>query len=125
VPVTVVYVPSPPSVYRHGGDTVMLKQVFAPGDPGGPAYRFGFAASPAAIYASSAMACTRIRAATPEGVAFIDARPAFRKAAATALLHGPRDWNHPNELGYRTLGALVAGRIDLRDRDTCDDRWEK
>jgi hypothetical protein len=120
VPVTVVYVPSAPSVYRHGGDTVMLKQVFAPGDPGGPAYRFGVAASPAAIYARSEMACTRIREATPDGVAFIDARPAFRKAAATAFLHGPRDWNHPNELGYRTLGALVAARLDQRTRDGCD-----
>jgi hypothetical protein len=120
VPITVVYVPSAPSVYRHGGDTVVLKQVFAPGDPGGPAYRFGVRASPAAIYASSEMACTRIRAVTPEGVAFVDARPAFRKVAATAFLHGPRDWNHPNELGYRTLGALVAARLDQRTRDACD-----
>jgi hypothetical protein len=120
VPVTVVYVPSAPSVYRHGGDTVLLKEVFAPGDPGGPTYKFGLRASPAAIYAGSETACTRIRDATPEGVAFIDARPAFRKAAATAFLHGPRDWNHPNELGYHVLGALVAARLDQRTRDACD-----
>ena len=120
VPVTVVYVPSAPSVYRHAGETVMLKQVFAPSDPGGPTYKFGFRASPAKIYAKSQMACTKIRDATPEGVAFVDARPALRKAATKAFVHGPRDWNHPNELGYRTLGALVAQKIDQRDRDTCD-----
>jgi hypothetical protein len=120
VPVTVVYVPAAPSVYRHGGATVVVKEVFAPSDPGGPTFKFGVAASPAAIYARSQMACMKIRDATPEGVAFIDARPAFRKAAASAFLHGPRDWNHPNELGYRTLGALVAGKVGQRGHDACD-----
>jgi hypothetical protein len=38
-------------------------------------------------------------------------------------VHGPRDWNHPNELGYRTLGTLVAQKIDQREPDVCDDRW--
>jgi hypothetical protein len=120
VPIMVVYVPSAPSVYRHGGDTVTLKQVFAPGDPAGPTFKYGLKASPAAIYAVSETACSAIRDATPEGVAFIDARPAFRKVAATAFLHGPRDWNHPNELGYRTLGALVAARLEQRTHDACD-----
>ncbi len=120
VPITVVYVPSAPSVYRHGGATVMLKEVFAPRDPGGPTFRFGVRAAPAAIYAKSQMACTWIRDATPEGVAFIDARPAFRRAAAKAPVHGPRDWNHPNELGYRALGALVAEKLEQSGHDACD-----
>jgi hypothetical protein len=120
VPVTVVYVPSPPSVYRHGGATVLLKEVFAPSDPGGPAFRFGLALAPAAIYARSQLACTRIRDATPDDVAFVDARPALRRAAARAPVHGPRDWNHPNELGYRTLGALVAEKIAQTGHDACD-----
>ena len=85
VPITVVYVPSAPSVYRHGGATVMLKQVFAPSDPGGPTYKYGLPVSPAAIYARSELACTKIRDATPEGVAFIDARPAFRKGGGERL----------------------------------------
>jgi hypothetical protein len=124
VPVTVVYVPSPASVYRHAGDTVVLMQVFAPSDPAGPSYRFGLKAAPAEVYARSQMACTKIRDATPEGVAFVDARPALRRAGAQAPVHGPHDWNHPNELGYRTLGALVAEKIDQRDRGACDDRWD-
>jgi hypothetical protein len=44
----------------------------------------------------------------------------LRKVAATTFVHGPRDWNHPNELGYRTLGALVAARLDQRTHDACD-----
>ena len=124
VPITVVYVPSAPSVYRHGSATVLLKEVFAPSDPGGPAFKYALPVPSATIFAKSQMACTRIREATPEGVAFIDARPAFRRAATQAPVHGPRDWNHPNELGYRTLGALVAEKIDQRDHDACDDRWE-
>ena len=120
VPVTVVYVPSAPSVYRHGGETVLLKEVFAPSEAGGPTYKFGLPASPATIYAKSQMACTRVRDATPEGVAFIDARPVFRAAAQKAFVHGPRDWNHPNELGYRILGALVAEKIDQRAHNACD-----
>jgi len=120
VPVTVVYIPSAPSVYRHGGETVMLKQVFEPGAPGGPTTRFGIHVPPAAIYARSELACMAVRAATPEDVAFVDARPALRKVAATTFVHGPRDWNHPNELGYRTLGALVVARLDQRTHDACD-----
>jgi len=120
IPITMVYVPSPPSVYRYGGSTVMLREVFTPNEPGGPTYKFGLRASPATIYAKSQMACTKIRDATPADVAFIDARPAFRAAAETAFLHGPRDWNHPNELGYRTLGALVAEKIEQRAHDACD-----
>jgi hypothetical protein len=119
VPITVVYLPSAASVYRHGGETVLVAEVFAPGDPGGPAYEI-LRAAPAEIYAKSRMACTRIRDATPEGVAFIDARPALRRAAAQAFVHGPRDWLHPNELGYRTLGTLVAEKIAQTGHDACD-----
>ena len=43
-------------------------------DPGGPTFKFGLRVAPDTIYARSQMACTHIRAATPEGVAFIDAR---------------------------------------------------
>jgi hypothetical protein len=124
VPVTAVYVPSPPTVYRHAGKEVHVKEVFVPSGPNGPTFRFGFTVPAADIYARSQMTCEKIRAATiAAGAGFIDARPAFRKAAAKAFVHGPRDWNHPNELGYRTLGTLVAGKIDQSQPDACDDRW--
>ena len=122
-PVTVVYVPSPPSVYRHAGD-VHVKEVYEVDEARGPTFKFGLAVPPADIYARSQLTCDKIRAATLAGGAgFIDARPALRKAAAHAFVHGPRDWNHPNELGYRTLGTLVAEKIGRPEPDACDDRW--
>jgi hypothetical protein len=120
VPITVTYVPAASSVYRFARESVVVKEVFAPSDPAGSTYKFGLQVPPAAIRAKSQVACLKIRAATPQDVAFIDARPAFRKAATTAFVHGPRDWNHPNELGYRTLGALVAGKSDWRGHELCD-----
>jgi hypothetical protein len=126
VPVTAVYVPSPPSVYRHAGEEVHVKEVFAPRDPGGPTFKFGLTAAPAAIYAKSQMTCEKIRDATVRaGAAFIDARPTFRREAAKAFVHGPRDWNHPNETGYRALGRLVAERLERLEQAPCDDRWDE
>jgi len=124
IPVTIVYVPAPPTVYHLAGD-VHVKEVYAPSDPGGPTYKFGQVVAPVQIYARSQMTCQKIRAATVAGGAgFIDARPAFRRAAAKAFIHGPRDWNHPNQLGYTVLGTLVAQKIDQKEPDACDDSWE-
>jgi len=124
-PVTIVYVPAPSSVYRHAGSTVLVKEVYAPSDPNGPIYKFGVKVMPAEIYARSQMVCSKIRAATIAGGAgFVDARPAFRRAAARAFIHGPRDWNHPNRLGYTVLGTLVAEKIDQSEPDACGDNWE-
>jgi hypothetical protein len=124
VPVTIVYIPAPPSVYRHAGHGVHVKEVFVPSSPGRPTFKYGVVVAPAAIYARSQMTCEKIRNATLAADAgFVDARPAFRTAAAKAFVHGPRDWNHPNELGYRTLGALVAGQLEKRGPDACDDTW--
>jgi hypothetical protein len=128
VPVAIVYVPAPPTVYRAAvekdGALVHVKEVFVPSDPAGPTFKFGLTVPASQIYERSQMTCEKILAATrAAGAGFIDARPAFRAAAAKAFIHGPRDWNHPNELGYRTLGALVAARLDHPEPATCDDRW--
>ena len=125
VPVAIVYVPSPPTAYRAAGEgDVHVKEVFVPSDPAGPTFKFGLTVPASQIYARSQLTCEKLLAATRgAGADFIDARPAFRAAAAKAFVHGPRDWNHPNELGYRTLGALVAARLDHPGPDACDDRW--
>ena len=125
IAVTIVYVPAPPTVYRLAGEGVHVKEVYAPSDPKGPTYKFGQVVPPALIYARSQLTCGKIRAAAiAGGAAFIDARPAFRRAAAKAFVHGPRDWNHPNQLGYTVLGTLVAQKIDQKEPDACDDSWE-
>jgi hypothetical protein len=50
-------------------------------------------------------------------------RPALRAAAAKALIHGPRDWNHFNDAGYRVLGETLAKSIGDTASTACRD-WE-
>jgi hypothetical protein len=78
----------------------------------------------AEIYARSQRICNGIRAATlNNGAGFVDARLVLRAAASRQPVHGPRDWAHPNEVGYRVIGALVAKHLDDRPTEACDDRW--
>jgi len=102
VPVTMVYLPSPLSVYRHGKGSV--------------AYQLGAEPSSTAptseVLRHSDMICGMVHAASVEQrVRFLDARPALSAAAATTVIHGPRDWYHFNEAGYRVLGNLLVERL--------------
>ena len=42
------------------------------------------------------------------GYAFVDIGGPFREASQENFLHGPRDWKHPNRMGYTVLGREVA-----------------
>jgi hypothetical protein len=114
VPTTIVYIPSPLSVYRNAGDTV--------------SYTFernrkvvGSGKFPNAMVSSNSdRICIGIgQAAARRGAAFIDARPTLRQAALSRTVHGPTDWNHLNENGYRALGEMVARRIADSGVDAC------
>ena len=128
VPVTLVYIAAPGAIYRHAGATVQAGEYYDPKDQptiGHEHWTFGGNFPAAAMYAVSQKICERIRKVTlAHHIGFIDTRPAFRKAAATVPLHGPRDWGHLNEAGYRLLGSILAGRIDEPAADACDDRWD-
>jgi len=127
VPTTVVYIPSPATVYRYAGTKVVSEEIYVPTEPqeiGHPTLVSGREFPVSAVYERSQEICQKIRAISiAQGTEFIDTRPAFRKAAANRAVHGPRDWNHLNEAGYRLLGKLLAGRINERPADLCDDRW--
>jgi hypothetical protein len=115
-PVTVVYLPSPAAIYRHADASVDVYTRWPLNE---------VQALPAAeIYASSQRTCERIRDLTlARGARFIDVRPALREAAASAVIHGPRDWNHFNAAGYRVLGETLARTIDDRASNACRD-WD-
>lgn len=114
--IAVVYLPSPAAIYRHAGLSVdaytrwPLNEVQAvPVDE---------------IYAASQRTCEQIRKlALAHRARFIDMRPALRAAAATAPIHGPQDWNHFNDAGYRVLGEALAATIDDGASPECRD-WE-
>ena len=126
-PTTVVYIPSPAASYRHAGPSVTAKDFthrFLPDASGSSttAQRPSFPVS--AVYAYSQRLCQKIRdASLKEGVSFVDLRSAFRQAGVRQAVHGPTDWNHPNEAGYRLLGAVVAKHLHDHPTDACDDSW--
>jgi hypothetical protein len=127
VPTTVVYIPSPSATYRHASAEVMGRDIYEPevSRKSGRAVLVDGGTFPvAAVYARSQRICEGIRAATlNNGAGFVDTRPALRTAGTRAPVHGPRDWKHVNETGYRLIGALVAKHLDDRPADACDDRW--
>ena len=103
VPTTVVYVPSPLSVYHLAEEEVsycLYAVNSAPADK---------------VEAHSDLISSLVaKSAASQGFQFLDARSALRAVAANTIIHGPRDWDHFNEAGYRALGALVASRVTAR-----------
>ena len=101
-PVTVAYIPAPLSVYRLAGDTVRIHSL-AQRRSEFPAVRVG---------RNSDLTCRLVREVTlRHGAGFLDTRPALRAAASAEVIHGPTDWYHFNETGYRLLGTLVSERL--------------
>jgi len=92
----VVYIPSPLVVYRLAGE----------GSKGeGEASR---GPNPPAVQARSRALRDRVGALVREtGTAFVDATPGIQRAGKTHFLHGPRDWRHLNQRGYRELAGAV------------------
>jgi len=102
VPITVVDVPSPASIYTFAAEAIVT--------------HFGsqpiITASPAQVAMRSDLICDLLRAATlAHGAAYVDARPAVRKAAKTTLIHGPIDWDHFNKVGQHILAEIVVQQI--------------
>jgi hypothetical protein len=100
VPTTVVYIPSPLGVYHVATESVSY-------------CLDGVGVSSIAKTQQNSDFISNLVKATSidQGVGFLDARPTLRALAATTVIHGPRDWNHLNEAGYRALGSLVAAQV--------------
>lgn len=64
------------------------------------------------IYRKSDELCDQVAlVASRLGSSFLDLRPYARLQAKGNPLHGPKDWNHFNRLGYEALGKAVAERL--------------
>lgn len=100
VPTTIVYIPSPLSLYHFAGEEVSYCTVPAS------------ASSAAKVERNSDFISGLVQqSAINQGIDFIDPRPPLRALATTAVIHGPKDWDHFNEAGYRALGAFVASHV--------------
>ncbi|GJL80178.1 MAG: hypothetical protein NPINA01_31670 [Nitrospinaceae bacterium] len=98
--IAVVYIPSPLSSYQWVSPTVTTVT-----SKGTVAFKSSL------IHERSQELCLKIeRIARKYDYKFADTRKFFRKAAAKEPIHGPKDWLHPNEAGYRALaqGILTA-----------------
>jgi hypothetical protein len=101
VPITVVYVPAPASIYTFAEDAIVIG-----------VGQSTVTASPTQVAVRSDLICDLLRTATlAHGAAYLDARPALRKAAKTRVLHGPIDWGHLNKAGYHVLADIVVQQI--------------
>ncbi len=112
--ITVVYIASPAALYRHAEALVDVYTRW-PLNEVRPVPE-------SEIDEASQRTCGQIRAMTlANGARFIDTRPALRAAAKAAPIHGPQDWNHFNDEGYRVLGEMLARTIDDRASTECVD----
>jgi hypothetical protein len=106
-PATMVYLPSPAATYRYAVAAV---------DGAHGRYPAG------ELYERSQKTCEEIRRISlAQGVRFIDMRPPLRAAGARQLIHGPRDWFHFNETGYRTIAGVLAQTLDDPASTPCRD----
>jgi hypothetical protein len=114
LPITTVYIPSPLAIYQLNGTIICRIEPEEAGLKG--------KTSPEEVTRHSDHLCNLVRAvSTHRDVGFIDARPMLRAAAATEIIHGPIDWTHLNEKGYRALAGMLASRLGERQsNDACN-----
>jgi len=94
----VLRVPSPAGLYAFADQRVSVQGLRGAAD---------FPAD--AIRARSGELGARVNEiALRHGALYVDASPALRDAAASSLIHGPRDWRHLNRRGQTVLGELAA-----------------
>lgn len=106
----VVYLPSVATVYDMVGDTVDLQNY-----DGRTRHEYPVAEAMAHSVWLRRMTGDLCRR---QGVMFIDATDDLRAAAGRERIHGPEDWNHFNEIGYRALGeSVVRAMSDLWPAD--------
>jgi hypothetical protein len=110
VPITMVYVPSPLSIYRHATDTISFCSV-----TGG-----GLLAKAITERHHDLIRDMVERISAEQRVDFVDSTPALRAAARTNVIHGPQDWDHLNKIGYQALGTFVAARFRQSAEDTSE-----
>ena len=106
--VTIVYIPSPISVYKWASPTITIV--------GGTVTPVGV--TPVVrVYQRSDEIFEQIKTiAEKYNHPLIDTRPLLRATALKEPVHGPRDWYHPNKKGYEAIAQGVLENTSLLKR---------
>ena len=98
--VTIVYIPSPISVYKWASPTITLE-----GGDVNPVVR---------VYQRSDEIFEQIKTiAEKYNHPLIDTRPFLRATAVKEPVHGPRDWYHPNKKGYEAIAQGIMENTSI------------
>lgn len=99
--ITVVYIPSPLSIYLRLGPAVAYDDS-----------NFIGAFTAEQVLPRAKQVCELVRSASMRAhVGFVDPGRALREAATIQPIHGPLDWVHFNARGYRVFGKVLADRL--------------
>ena len=106
--VTIVYIPSPISVYKWASPTITIV--------GGTVTPVGV--TPVVrVYQRSDEIFEQIKTiAEKYNHPLIDTRPLLRATALKEPVHGPRDWYHPNKKGYEAIAQGILENTSLLKR---------
>jgi lysophospholipase L1-like esterase len=105
IPISIIYIPSTISSYRMAGETINIYNPDAQ----------VFFSRKLATEMSNRLCNAVQRMANDNGMGFVDSRPAFLAASQHAFLHGPLDWNHPNQAGYAALADAITTFLQAQD----------
>ena len=101
-PILVVYIPSPLSCYEITSSSVAVATARG---------RYEVHSTERLERRSIATRRRVAEIAEIHALEFLDLTPPLRDVAAQEPAHGPLDWHHPNERGYRAIGRAVAERL--------------
>ena len=100
--ITIIYIPSPISVYKWASSTVTLylgRNIVFPSSK---------------IYQRSDEIFKSIQTiSTKYNYPLVDTRPFLRTKALKEPVHGPRDWYHPNRRGYEAITEAILHNTSL------------
>ena len=104
--VTIVYIPSPISVYKWASPTITIQPTITiAGGNVTPVVR---------VYQRSDEIFEQIKTiAEKYNHPLIDTRPLLRATALKEPVHGPRDWYHPNKKGYEAIAQGILENTSL------------
>ena len=106
--VTIVYIPSPISVYKWASPTITIVGGIVTPVGVTPVVR---------VYQRSDEIFEQIKTiAEKYNHPLIDTRPFLRATALKEPVHGPRDWYHPNKKGYEAIAQGILENTSLLKR---------